>query len=289
MRLLVLDAYPREGREALRRAGGTEAGRLYARMLRRLRPDADVDVAHPADADPRLPRGVSLADYDGAAWTGSSLSVTARDDPRVGRQIALARALCRARVPSFGSCFAAQLAVVAAGGSCAPSPKGREFGVARRVRLSAAGRAHPLFVGKPERFDAFTSHADEIVTLPPGARRLAGNDFSRVQAVEVVHEGGRFLALQYHPEYDPAEVAALARLRRDELVDQGTFEDGPAADRFVARLEALARDPAARGAARALGVGDDLLDEAVRTREVRNWLEHEVRRPARARQSQIEP
>jgi len=276
VRFLVLDAYPREGREALRGAGGTDAGSLYARMLRRILPDAGVDVAYPADPDPRLEDGATLADYAGAVWTGSSLTILDAADARVRRQIALARALYRARVPSFGSCWAAQLAVVAAGGSCAASPKGREIGVARGIALSAEGRAHPLFEGKPVRFDAFASHADEIATLPAGARLLASNDFSRVQAVDVSHEGGRFWALQYHPEYDLSEIAALCRLRRDELVDQGTFDDADAVDRYVGRLDALHGDPARGDLVRELALGDDVLDEAVRTREVRNWIGHQV-------------
>ena len=92
LRLLVLDAYAPEGRAALRSAGASEAGELYARLLQRLAPDAAVDVAHPADPDPRLPTGVALADYDGAVWTGSSLTIVAQDDPRVRRQIDFARA-----------------------------------------------------------------------------------------------------------------------------------------------------------------------------------------------------
>jgi GMP synthase (glutamine-hydrolysing) len=273
LHLLVLDAYAAEGRASLRAAGGHEAGVLYERMLRRLAPDATIDVAHPADPDPRLPAGAALADYDGVAWTGSSLTIYAAEDARVRRQIEFARAVYAAGVPSFGSCWAAQLSVVAAGGRCAASPRGREFGVARRITLSAAGRAHPLYRGKPARFDAFTSHADEVVELAPGADLLASNEWSRVQAVAVARGRGRFWALQYHPEYDPHEVAALCRLRKTELVAQGSFADAAAADAYVERLEALHADPSRRDLAESLGIDAELLDPDLRTVEVRNWLE----------------
>ena len=272
LRLLVLDAYAPEGRAALRSAGGSEAGQLYERMLRRLAPGAAIDVAHPADADPKLPSGAALADYDGVAWTGSNLTIHDAGNVRVRRQLELARAVYEAGVPSFGSCWAAQLSVAAAGGRCAAHPSGREFGVARQVTLSAAGRAHPLFRGKPARFDAFTSHADEVVELCDGAQLLASNDWSRVQAVSVERGRGRFWALQYHPEYDPHEVAALCRLRRRELVAQGTFPDDVAAERFIERLEALHADPTRAEVAEALGIGAALLDAEQRTLEVRNWL-----------------
>jgi len=272
LRLLVLDAYAPEGRAALREAGGTEAGELYARMLGALAPAARVEIAHPADPDPDLPTGAELAGYDGLAWTGSSLTIHHEDDPRVAGQIDLARAAYRAGVPSFGSCWAAQLAVVAGGGRCARSPRGREFGVARRIALSAEGRAHTLFAGKPTVFDAFTSHEDEVGTPGAGATVLAGNAWSRVQAVDVGQGPGHFWAVQYHPEYDLHEVASLCRLRRDELVGQGAFASRRDADAWIERAEALHASPDDAALAADLDVGPDLLDPEVRTREVANWL-----------------
>jgi len=284
LRILVLDAYAPEGREALCGAGGTEAGALYRAMLERLAPGVEVEVAYPADApaaDGQLPEEPDLADYDGLAWTGSSLTIHDRRDPRVGRQVELARAAYRAGVPSFGSCWAAQLAVVASGGRCARHPKGREFGIARRIRLSAEGTAHPLFAGRPAVFDAFTSHEDEVVELASGTL-LASNDWSRVQAVSVQRGPGVFWALQYHPEYDLREVASLCRLRRDELVRQGCFPSVEAAEQAAEEMEALHTDPSRRDLAESLGVGCELLDFGARTIEARNWLDFLTSRVARA-------
>ena len=181
-------------------------------MLRALEPEATVDVAHPADAD-GLPAGAGLADYDGLLWTGSSLSVRDAGDPRVRRQVELVRAALAAERPSFGSCFAVQLVAVATGGSVRANPKGREFGLARKIELSPAGRTHPLFAGKPAVFDAYTSHGDEVETLPPGAEVLASNAWTRVQALAVGSGAASFWAVQYHPEYDLREIAQLARAR----------------------------------------------------------------------------
>jgi len=271
-RVLVIDAYAPEGRAALRDAGGSEAGRLYARMLRRIAPDVRLEVAYPADPAPELPARADLAGYDGVAWTGSSLTIHHDDDPRVARQIDLAAAAGRAGVPSFGSCWAAQVSVVAAGGRCARSSRGREFGIARRIALSDEGRRHPLFANKPAAFDAFASHEDEVARLPARAARLAGNAWSRVQAVEVRLSRGRFWALQYHPEYDLHEIASLCRLRRRELVGQGAFASARDADAWIERAEALHAQPDDGALARELRVGPDLLDPDLRTREVANWL-----------------
>ena len=111
---LVIDGYRRDGREALAAGGATPAGELYEQMLKRCHPGCRVDVIYPADPGVSLPSGAALESYDGLAWTGSSLTVYA-DDPAVTPQIELARAAFEAQVPSFGSCWAAQIGVVAAG------------------------------------------------------------------------------------------------------------------------------------------------------------------------------
>lgn len=273
----MLDSYDRAGRDELRRHGASEAGALYARMLRALEPGAHVDVAYPAEPDPGLPAGAALADFDGLLWTGSSLSLRDAAQPPVRRQIEGVRAALEAGVPSFGSCFAAQLVAVAAGGSVRENPAGREFGLARKIELSAAGRAHPLFAGKPAVFDAYTSHGDEVERLPPGAELLASNRWTRVQALAVRRGRAEFWAVQYHPEYDLREVARLARLRAPGLVAQGTFRDETAALAWAEEAEALAADPARGDLAWRLGVDRDVLDDGVRRLEIRNWIERLVK------------
>ncbi|MCK5363934.1 MAG: type 1 glutamine amidotransferase, partial [Gammaproteobacteria bacterium] len=209
---LVIDGYRRDGREELQAGGATPAGELYSQMLMKCHPGCNVDIVYPADAGDSLPSGAALEAYDGLAWTGSSLTVYA-DDPAVAPQIALARAAFEAKVPSFGSCWAAQIGVVAAGGRCAANPRGREMGIARKITLTPEGRAHPLYIGKPGVFDAFISHEDECTHLPPGAVLLAGNAFTNVQAVAITYKGGTIWAVQYHPEYDLHEIARLTYCR----------------------------------------------------------------------------
>ncbi|MDX2170681.1 MAG: type 1 glutamine amidotransferase [Deltaproteobacteria bacterium] len=274
LRLLVLDAYDVAGRAALSSAGATLAGELYRRLLQQLEPDAAIDVAAfaPDGFSPPAP----LASYDGIVWTGSNLTIH-RDTPAVRRHLDLARAAFAAGVPSFGSCWAVHVAVTAAGGECAANPLGREFGVARTIVLNQAGRAHPMFAGKPAAFDALASHEDHVVRVGPTTTVLASNDLSPVQAVHVTHQRGAFWATQYHPEYGLRDVADLGVLRAPQLISQGFFADADAADAYLRELQALDRAPAQRDLAYRLGVGRSVLDPQVRTCEVRNWLEHAVK------------
>ena len=272
LRFLVVDGYAKEGREDLQAGGASTAGQLYERMLRENSSDAEVDVVFPADPDTKLENGKALDQYDGIAWTGSSLTIY-HDEKRVTRQIEFARAAFEAGVPGFGSCWAAQIAGVAAGGVGAAHPKGREMGLARKIALTPEGRGHPLYTNKKSVFDGFISHDDEITHLPPGATLLAGNDYTRVQAVSVVHQGGVFWGLQYHPEYDLHELARLVYCRREKLTTKGFFQDVDAAIEFVDQLEALHQDPSRKDIAWKLGLDDDVMNKDVRQAEVRNWIE----------------
>jgi GMP synthase (glutamine-hydrolysing) len=275
IRVLVVDGYAREGRDELIAGGASMASDLYRRMLVRLCPDIRCDVLFPSDPGTTLPTGAALEQYDAVAWTGCSLTIY-DDDPRVHAQLELARNAYALGIPSLGSCWAIQIAVVAAGGHVAAHPHGREMGLARKIALTPEGRAHPLYTGKPSVFDAFISHVDEVTHLPPGAVVLAGNAYTRVQAATVHHGRGVFWGLQYHPEYDLHEMARLTFCRIDKLVKGGFFRDREQALAHVALLEALHQEPTRKDLAWALGIDSDVLDFDVRTREVRNWIEQLV-------------
>ena len=281
-RFLVIDGYTRAARDELKAGGASVAGDLYAGMLRRILPTARCDVLYPSDPDGALPKGMSLADYDGIAWTGCSLTIY-EDTKEVRGQLDLARAAFEAKVPSFGSCWAAQIAVAAAGGIVRANPRGREMGIARKIALTPEGRGHPMYAGKASVFDGFISHVDEVTHLPPGGVLLAGNAFTHMQAVAVIYKGGVFWGLQYHPEYTLHEMARLTWCRLDKLVTLGFFKDREAGEAYVTLLETLHQDPTRKDIAWLLGVDEDVMSADVRTQEVRNWIENLVLPTMRAR------
>ena len=275
-RFLVIDGYTRAARDELQSGGASVAADLYVGMLKCCGPaGTECDVIFPADPGANLPAGATIRDYDGVAWTGCSSCVFS-GEPDVAVQIEFARECFRRGVPAFGSCWAAQIAVVAAGGEVALNPNGREMGIARGITLTDEGRAHPLYEGKPAVFDAFTSHDDEVTELPDGAARLSGNDFTRVQSVVVEQEGAEFWGLQYHPEYNLHEMARLMFCRLEKLVRLGFFADEAAGMAHIDQLEALHADPSREDIATALGLKADVMDDSLRTVEVRNWINHLV-------------
>jgi len=278
MRLCIINGYPAPNRDVLAQAGHCSADELFGRTFRTLAPDADLDVLFLADLDVPVPDEAWIKRYDGFLWTGSNLTIY-DDDPRVHRQVDLCRRIFEVGQPQWGSCWGVQMAAVAAGGEVRKNPRGREMMLARKVRLTPEGRAHPMYQGKPDVFDGFISHVDEVTRLPDGATLLATNAHTRVQALEVRHLRGVFWATQYHPEYDLSEMARLIAARADALVREGFFADPAAAQDMVGRLEALARDPGRKDLRWGLAIDDNLLDEHLRACELRNWLDTFVRHP----------
>jgi GMP synthase (glutamine-hydrolysing) len=278
--ILVIDGNRAATREQQVAAGGQSSGEGYAQVLQDLAP-VSCDIVRPADGEVQFPAGVGLASYHGAAITGSALNVY-DGGAHIDRQIELAGAVFAAGVPLFGSCWGLQVAVCAAGGRVERNPLGREFGFARRIELNAAGRAHPMFAGKPSVFEAITVHRDAIAELPPGSRLLASNDMG-MQAIEISHARGRCWGVQYHPEYTFAEIAATALRYGTVLIDEGLFGDGAELQAFVDDLRALMRDPRDRRLTWKHGLGTALQSGECRLAELRGWLEQEVLPRARQR------
>ena len=191
-------------------------------MLRRIDPSLDVDIVLAADGEPKLPAGVGLESYDGVTMTGSALNIYNGGVP-VTRQVELAKAVFAAGVPFFGSCWGLQVAVTAAGGEVRANPRGREFGFARRILLErrrprtsacspasrSCSRPPPCIAMRSPRFR-------------PAAKILADNDFG-VQAASFTHGRGSFWGVQYHPEYDFVDIAAVAERYGATLVTEGMF------------------------------------------------------------------
>ncbi len=271
-RFCIVNCYPAASRENFDRSDVGHPHDLFRAFLRREAPNATAEVVFVADPDFALPAGTSIDDFDGFIWTGSDLTVYHTDDPRVAGQISFAKELIRAGAASWGSCWGIQLASQVAGGEVAANPRGREWGIARDIRLTDAASASPMHAGKPPQFDAFIMHLDEVTRLPDGTPLLATNDHTRIQAAIIELGEATFWCTQYHPEYNLHEMGRLIAARAKALVREGFFPDEAAVAAHAARMKDLAADPGSEELRAELGVGDDIIDPRIREVELRNWL-----------------
>ena len=282
LRLLFVDGNTRAQRESHASGYGAQPAEAYAAEIAAIEPGVVTDICLPADEGANLPDGAGLQSYDGVFLTGSALHIY-QIEPAVTRQIELMRAIYASGTPCFGSCWGIQMGAVAAGGTVTSNPKGREVGFARRITPSEAGRNHPLLAGRPAAFDAPAIHLDTVVQPPHGTTILASNAYSQVQAAEIRHDGGVFWGVQYHPEFPLRQVASILGRMVPVLIEEGFRADEAAAEAWLAELRALDADRERNDLAWAHGLDAEVLDDARRVTELRNFLNHRVKPQASAR------
>lgn len=271
-RFCIVNCYPAASRENFDRSDVGHPHDMFIQFLGREAPNATTEIVYVADPGFALPSGTTIDDFDGFIWTGSDLTVYHTDDPRVATQIEFARELMRLGALSWGSCWGIQMAALVGGGAVAVNPRGREWGIARSITLTDAGRTSPMLAGKPDVFNGFIMHLDEVTRLPDGTPLLATNTHTPVQAAIVENGNAAFWSTQYHPEYNLHEMGRLIAARGVALVREGFFPDEEAVATYASKMMELAAHPDSGELREDLDVGDDIIDPQIRELELRNWL-----------------
>ena len=146
----------------------------------------------------------ALADFDALLVMGGPMDVwEAQKHPWLEQEIAAIREWVSAGRPYLGMCLGHQLLAVAMGG---------EVGLMTtpEVGMSAVPvEPDPIFAGVPALCTCFQWHGAEVKKLPPGARKLAGNEGCAVQAFAI---GRHAYGLQFHMELTETTAAEWGAL-----------------------------------------------------------------------------
>ncbi len=278
LNICILNAYPAQSRKEFDAHDVGHPSDFFKNFLSRYAPRASVSVIYPADPDPKLPAGAAIRDYDAFLWTGSDLTAYHYTDIRVMRQIEFASELFWKGVPSYGSCWGLQISTLAAGGEVRENPKGREWAIAKNITTTAAGKKSRLLKGKPEKYQGFIMHLDEVIVLPAGVKPLSGNTHTGVQALEIKKGKGEFWSCQYHPEYNLKEMARLLSARAASLVKEGHFPIEENVLEYSDTMRALHVNVSDKVLRAKLGADNSILDPEIRELELRNWVDFLVSR-----------
>ena len=232
---------------------------MFREMLMGLVPKAQTDFAFPADGASELPTAAQLEKYDGVLWTGSSLSVL-DDIPDVQQQLNFASEVFKSGVPFYGSCWGMQIATVVAGGKVALSKNGLEFGISEPIDLTPLGRKSPLTSHRQKTYSALCIHYDEVAKVPENAIILASNSHSKVQAMTFDFKKGSFFGVQYHPEFNPSDMALIGLFLSEKLVKSGAFKSLEEVKEFALSLKEQK------------GIPPEICDYQLHTQEIMAWL-----------------
>jgi len=114
--------------------------------------------------------------------------------------------------PFLGVCYGHQLLGRALHANVGRQPAGYELGNVK-VTLTDEGAACSLFDGLPRELMVIESHQDAVLELPKGARLLATGECP----VQAFDHNENMLAVQFHPEMDPAVLQFVWGEPRREL------------------------------------------------------------------------
>ena len=192
---------------------------------RNFRREVDADLVEFHVTERELPE---TFEYDGCIVTGSRASVY-WDEPWIQDLKRWIGEAIETEMPVLGVCFGHQLVANVLGGSVEDMGE-YEIGY-REVRHDGSS---PLFEGVDREFTVFTTHSDRVASLPPGAERIAENEYG-------VHSfrKGTVFGVQFHPEYDEATAESVTK-GKDELSDERleAVLDGINDENYAAACEA---------------------------------------------------
>jgi len=190
---------------------------MFIKGFRALAPELEFRIWSALDGE--LPDDLQECD----AWliTGSRHDAYS-DLPWIQALRAWIRLAHDADVKLAGVCFGHQVIAQALGGEVVKSTKGWGLGVSVHPMLATGSWMQPGL----DQIRILASHQDQVALLPPGATRLAGNDFC---PNFMFLQGAHIVALQGHPEFSVEYNRALIERRRDFLSD----------DRYQSSLSSL--------------------------------------------------
>ena len=149
--------------------------------------------------------------------TGSRHSVY-DDEPWIEPMVRFIASALAAQRKVDGICFGHQLVAHYFGGRTAPAEAGWGVGVHDTEFLSNESWMDP----EQTRVGLLSSHKDQVIELPDGARSIARSDFCPNAGYVI---GDQVLTLQGHPEFSKAYAEALMRTR-EELLGPQTLKAG---------------------------------------------------------------
>lgn len=200
-------------------------GEKFRALLAPLRPDWRFSVFPVKDGE--FPEARDR--IDGFIITGSPASARS-DEDWVLDLMELVREIVRVEIPLFGACFGHQLIARALGGAVGDNPGAFVLG---NVETDVIARPSWM-VGAPPRFRIAAAHAEQVTTLPNGARVLTVSDGCLIGGFAI---GNHVFTTEYHPEMTPDFIAALtealARKLPPEVIDRARASLNQSADRAL--------------------------------------------------------
>lgn len=161
----------------------------------------------------------SLSECDGYMTSGSRYSVY--DQSRwINILQTFVHQLYFQHIPLVGICFGHQMIAQALAGEVSRSDKGWGIGAATTTIDIPLNQQPPWLTEPPANISLLVSHQDQVIRPPENTTKLAGSLFCPISMMQV---GEHFLGIQGHPEFTPAYLYDLLKLRKS-IYPESTYQ-----------------------------------------------------------------
>ena len=269
--ILIVDGNDQKNSDILKTIGMKTQYEEYSYALNKIAPSKlNIQVIHPAVKEDFLPSNINLDDFQGIAWTGSTLNIY-NQTPPISRQIELAKLLLTKKNLIFGSCWGLQVLTTAAGGIVDKNTKGLEAVIAKNIKLNNKGSSHKMYLNKSRIFDAFCWHYDEVKSVPSNSTILAFNDHSFIQALSFKIHRSEFWGVQYHPEFTPKWMIGLMKMRKQVLLENEIYSSE---DKYNQIIQALLDISKSKNISSEININKSIIKQKIHYLELKNWLKY---------------
>ena len=268
LRLLIIDCYSKLKQQEFTKNRLKMACQLYQLNISNILPPNNFTIKYlfPGNENFTFPKKY---DYDGAIFTGSSYSVYDNNQDVIKYKKILDD-LIENEIDCFGSCFGLQLFANQLGGKVIKSPKSREIGIARNIKVI---KKIGLYKDKSNYFNAVCSHQDSVIDVSKYGEILTMNNHS-IQSVKFSINNSTLYGVQYHPEYNLEYLGDYLNLRKDKLLKENIFKDRELLESYIIYLQNIHKKHIFNkyDILNIFNFSDDLMNDYIRTLEIRNWI-----------------
>jgi len=168
--------------------------------------------------------------FDRVIVSGSITSCLSLD-PWIDSLLAFIRKTINERVPYLGVCFGHQMLARALGErELLRKAKSPEFGWTK-IKVT---HQSPIFHQMPSEFHTFSSHYEEVATLPRSFTKLAESDQCAIQACQL--EGYPAFGIQFHPEKTDQEGEEILKQKMKKGPDVPLLNIGKGSQLYDGRI-----------------------------------------------------
>jgi GMP synthase (glutamine-hydrolysing) len=257
LNLLIVEGNIKKDTLIFTKAVGSSVSENLKKLILKLEPTTLIKIIHPGNVIEVNHATKNLLDFNGVIFTGGAMRMNDQTE-EIKQHIKFAKKCFTSHKKILAICWGLQVCVVAAGGKVSKGKNGAHIGIASDVVINEKGKKHPLYKDKINLFNTPAFNFDEVCSIPKNATILSNDKINKVMGLHFFVESSEIWGVQYHPDYFYNQMIALAKIRKDKLINNNYFISNEDFEKNISYIEKEEKK---------LRFDD-------RCREVKNWLDY---------------